>query len=174
MTQKQIAKAWFSQTMTDNRGNKYKAVTVIRDIADCDFQKVFASELLQQIIASDSEDFPVKNLRKILFILTTILSMVTRENMISATVDEFGEALGMSKSSAMRYLNSFKKLDLIQNVGHGRWMLNSDIFAQVPAGERKELVIQYRSVKAKKEADKNQRRLFEEEVEQELLEAVNA
>lgn len=174
MAQKQVAKAWFSQTMTDKNGNRHKAVTVIRDVADCDFQKVFASELLQQIIASDSDDFPVKNLRKVLFIITTILSMANRENMIYATKTEIAEALGMSLSTVKRYLNSFGKLDLIQNVGAGRWALNNEIFSQVPAGERKELVIQYRSVKAKKEADKNQRRLFEEEVEQELLEAVNA
>lgn len=173
VAQKQVAKAWFSETVTDSKGNKHKAVTVIRDIADCDFQKVFASELLQQIITSENDDFPVKNLRKVLFIITTILSMANRENKIVATQNEFAEALGMTARSVRRYLNSFKKLDLIQNVGPGRWILNNDIFSQVPAGERKELVIQYRSVKAKKEADKNQRTLFEDEVEQEL-QAVNA
>jgi len=176
VAQKQSTKAWFSQIMTDNNGNKHKAVTVIRDISDCDFQKVFASELLQQIIASENDDLPVKNIRKVLFIISTILSMANRENAVFATLNEFAEALGMSKSSVMRYLNSFKKLDLIQNIGHGRWILNNEIFSQVPAGERKDLVIQYRSVKAKKEADKNQRKLFDEQEQeiQELLEAVNA
>lgn len=174
MGQKKITKAWSSQIITDEHGEKIPVIKVYRDVVDSDFQKVFASELLQQIIASESDDLPVKNLRKILFIITSILSMANRENMIYATVNEFGEALGMSKASAMRYLNSFKKLDLIQNIGSGRWALNSAIFSQVPAGERKELVIQYRAVKSKKEADKNQRRLFEEEAEAELLEAVNA
>lgn len=172
MAQKQVTKAWYSEVITDSKGNKRKAVTVIRDVADCEFKKVFASELLQQIIASDNDDLPVKNLRKILFIITNILSMANKENMILATQNEFSETLGMTPRSVRRYLNSFKKLDLIQNVGHGRWVLNSEVFAEVEAGDRRELVIQYRAVKSKKEADKNQRRLFaDEDANRELPEA---
>lgn len=179
MAQKQTTKAWYSEVITDSRGNKRKAVTLIRDVADCEFQKVFASELLQQIITSDNDNFPVKNLRKMLFIVTTILSMTNKENIIYATVNEFAQTLGMSPRTTIRYLNSFKELDMIQNIGPGRWMLNNDIFTQLTAGERKDLVIQYRVVKAKKEADKNQKRLFTAEGEtqqeaQEALEVVNA
>lgn len=97
--------------------------------------------------------------------------MANRENKIVATQNEFAEALGMTSRSVRRYLNSFKKLDLIQNVGPGRWTLNNEIFSQVTAGERKELVIQYRAVKSRKKADKNQRRIFNEEnADQEMAE----
>lgn len=177
MAQKEVGKSWFKQTFTDSSGNSYNAVTMVRDVVDTDFQKVFAVEFLQQLMESDGKDLPVKNLKKIMFIVMTILSMANRENKITATVNEFAEALGMTPRSVKRYLSSFKKLDLIQNAGHGRWLLNNDVFTQLPAGERKSLVIEYRSVKSQNETRETQRKLFtkaEADQEPATAAAVNA
>lgn len=170
---KSVAKAWRSEIFTDGEGKQYKAVTVIKDIADCEFQKFFAGELLRHIAETDDDLLPMKNFKKVMHIITTLLSLATKENYIYKTATELSDMFGVSLPTMKRYLKSFQALDLIQNLGSGRWMLNNDIFSQVQAGERKDLVIRYRAVKAKKEADKNQSRLFEEEVEQEL-QAVNA
>lgn len=171
---KNVAKAWRSEVYTDSNGKQYKAVTVIKDVADCEFQKFFAGELLRHIAETDDDLLPMKNFKKVMHIITTLLSLATKENYIYKTSVELSDMFGVSLPTMKRYLKSFQALELIQNVSPGRWMLNNDIFSQVSAGERKDLVIQYRAVKAKKEEHKNQRSLFDEEVEQELLQAVNA
>lgn len=169
---KTTAKAWRSETFTDVDGKKYKAVTVIKDVVDCDFQKFFAGELLRQIAETDDGLLPMKNFKKVLHIITTLLSLSNRENYIYKTVAEMADLFGVSTPTMKRYLKSFQIMGLIENSGARQWILNSDVFSQVPAGERKDLIIRYRAVKSKKEADKNQRRLFEEEIDEELK-AVN-
>lgn len=54
IAQKQVAKAWYSETMADSKDRKHKVVTVGRDIANCDFKKAFTLKLLQQIVTSDN------------------------------------------------------------------------------------------------------------------------
>lgn len=176
---KNVAKAWRSSIYTDEKGQRYTAVTVIKDVADCDFQKFFAGELLQHIAETDDNLLPMKNFKKVLHLITRLLSLASKENCIYKTSTELADMFGVSVPTMKRYLKSFQALDLIQNIGAGRWLLNNDIFSQVPAGERKDLVIQYHSVKSKKEINeeisKKQRRLFiEEEADQELAAAARA
>lgn len=148
--------AWYTQVLTDERGEKHSAVTVVREVTDSNFEKVFVTELLQQISEADQSSLPVKSLRRVLHVLGTLVNMALADNRIYATTSELAEKLALSNTSVKRYMTSFEALNLITRKAHGVWLLNGDIFARCKAGDRKNLVIQYRAVKEARQEDPRQ------------------
>lgn len=155
--------AFVSKTYHDENGRPVQATIVIREVPDNNFEKVFITELLAQIMAAETESLPVKSMKRILFALGHIIQMAHREdNRIYARLVDFSAVLGMSVPSVRKYLASFEALNFITKVSYGIWELNSDLFSAVSAGDRRDLVVQYRAVKETRAAKRaRQKRLKE-------------
>jgi len=152
-------------------------VPITDDNRDYEFEKFFAAELLHRLQKADVKCMQVKSLTRVLSIITALIELKdNRNNIIYASVTEIARELHVSRNTAYRYLQTFDELGLITNIGNSRWQLDPAVFAHMKPGQRRNILIRYRAVKAKKEADKNQRKLFDEQEQelQELLEAVNA
>jgi len=170
-----MGRGYTTRTLIDPvTGEQIQTLNIVRKIKDKDFTKVFASELLSRLSEADT-DLPVKNVLRIFRFITQLMELAdSGTNMVYATVSELSRSLMIGRNTTHRYLKCFQELGLIKNIGYGKWQLDPAVFSQVAPEDRRNILVQYKAVKTKSKEDKNQQCLFEEEVEPELLEAVNA
>lgn len=149
-------------------------IPVSEDERDFAFEKFFVTELLERLQKADTEALQVKSMTRVLSVIAGLIRIKDdRNNIIYASISEIARILKISRNTAYRYLKTFEELGLITNLSNSRWQLDPAVFAHMYPGQRKNILIRYRAVKKLKE-DVNQRKLFEEEEVQKLLEAVNA
>lgn len=118
-------------------GEQFDAQTIIKEVGDQDFKKMFLGAILEKIDGFSSA--------KMKFILW-ILENADRQNRIIGTYEQLSEQAGISIPTIKRLMPILKNSDILRMQTPTVYMINPDLMVSVTTNGRANLLVKYKKL----------------------------
>lgn len=118
-------------------GEQFDAQTIIKEVGDHDFKKMFLGAILEKIDGLSSA--------KMKFILW-LLENADKQNRIIGTYEQLSKQSGISFPTIARLVPILKQADILRMLTPTVYMINPDLMVSVTSNGRANLLVKYRSL----------------------------
>lgn len=118
-------------------GEQFDAQTIIKEVGDQDFKKMFLGAILEKIDGFSSA--------KMKFILW-ILENADKQNRIIGTYEQLSKQSDISFPTIARLVPILKQADILRMLTPTVYMINPDLMVSVTSNGRANLLVKYRSL----------------------------